>query len=113
MFSSFLYSHQNGFCFGVQLDSIGSLFSANAALLETAEGERRINQMVAVYPHRTGFDPFRQPVGEAEVLRPYAGSQTVESCRLLSCLIDIGKAVRDKDRTKFLPYIRWTPSRSS
>src|SRR2546423_15622853 len=48
------YSHQNGFCFGVQIYTVGPLFAADAALLETAERQRRIDQVMAVHPHRAG-----------------------------------------------------------
>jgi hypothetical protein len=95
--------HQDRFGFGVQLNTIACLLAPDAALLESAERQGRIDQMVTIHPHRARLDPLRQSMCEAEVLRPDTGGQTViRIVRLRRDLIRIAVAVGDQDGTKDL-----------
>src|SRR5262245_23364295 len=91
------YSHQHGLRFRIQLDTVGRLFATDTALFETAEGQRRIDQVMAVHPNSPGFDALRQAMREAEVLCPHTGSQTVDGIvRLRGDFVRIRVAVGDK-----------------
>ena len=77
--------HRNGFQFCVIGQSGLAQFAPEAAHLETAKRCSRIEDIVAVDPHRTGAEFVCQRVGFCPVSAPDCGSQTVAGVICSQC----------------------------
>src|SRR5438552_11637269 len=61
----------------VEVERVAAQLAPVAALLVAAEGRTRVEDVVAVDPHRSGADGARHPVRLADVTRPHAGGEAV------------------------------------
>ena len=57
-------------------EGVAAVFLADAGLLETTEGHFDGRQVVVVYPHDTGIDPFRHAMAAIDVAGEDTAGQT-------------------------------------
>src|SRR5437762_9145736 len=62
----------------VLLQRVAALIAAESRLLESAERQRRIVEVVRVHPDRSGLDCARDAMCLRHVARPYSGCETVD-----------------------------------
>src|SRR6266566_3181154 len=70
-------SHHDALCFQVILQCFGTVFAAEAAVLDAAERHFVVTDMQRVYPYIAGFDLLRGTPGLPQILRPDRGTEAV------------------------------------